>query len=159
MFTPITATPNPRSYVFGTLCMLAAAGIRLAINKDTSVFVIPTKTIPGLAYAVFISSSLCYGLITWCNKYVTATIVTSFWPLQVRAPWQCGFTSIFLPAQCLGALTLIRVVCHYCCFRCLSQSFSHILSSTTRLGGVSGCPLASLRICPLWWHRPETLSA
>jgi len=26
---------------------------------------------------------MCWGLITWCNKYTSPTIVTSFWPVQV----------------------------------------------------------------------------
>lgn len=78
---PITVTSY--SYFFGAMFMAATAGIRYAINGDSSVFVIPKATFGGLAYAVFVSSALCYGLITWCNKYVSAIVVTSFWPLQV----------------------------------------------------------------------------
>lgn len=36
-------------------------------------------------YAVLVSSALCYGLITWANKHISSTVVTAFWPLQVRA--------------------------------------------------------------------------
>ena len=71
------------SYLFGALCMGIAAGIRYAINGDASVFVIPNATLPGLAYAVLVASSLCYGLITWTNKYLSPSVTTSLWPLQV----------------------------------------------------------------------------
>lgn len=70
------------SYFWGAVVMALAAGIRYATNRDASLFTIPKKTIAGLVYAVLVSSALCYGLITWCNKYVSATVVTSFWPLQ-----------------------------------------------------------------------------
>jgi len=36
-----------------------------------------------LAYAVFISSALCYGLISYATSLTSATIVTAFWPVQV----------------------------------------------------------------------------
>eukprot|EP00051_Salpingoeca_urceolata_P029878 m.7520 g.7520 ORF g.7520 m.7520 type:complete len:461 (+) comp2966_c0_seq1:107-1489(+) len=71
------------SYFFGALCMLIASGIRYAKDHDSSKFEIPKESYGGLAYAVLVSSALCYGLITWCNKYVSATVVTAFWPLQV----------------------------------------------------------------------------
>ena len=37
----------------------------------------------AIAYATLISSALCYGLITWTNKHLSASIVTAFWPVQV----------------------------------------------------------------------------
>eukprot|EP01123_Difflugia_compressa_P000032 TRINITY_DN10050_c0_g1_i1.p1 TRINITY_DN10050_c0_g1~~TRINITY_DN10050_c0_g1_i1.p1 ORF type:complete len:144 (+),score=30.09 TRINITY_DN10050_c0_g1_i1:50-433(+) len=36
-----------------------------------------------LAYAVLVSSALCYGLINYAASLTSATIVTAFWPLQV----------------------------------------------------------------------------
>ncbi|EDQ93118.1 uncharacterized protein MONBRDRAFT_5412 [Monosiga brevicollis MX1] len=71
------------SYLFGALCMAIATGIRYAIQQDKSVFVIKTATFGGLAYAVLVSSALCYGLITFCNKYISSLVVTASWPLQV----------------------------------------------------------------------------
>ena len=78
---PIAVTAY--AYLFGALCMAAAAGIRYAINRDGSVFSLPMAAVGGLAYAVLVSSALCYGLITWCNRHVSATFTTAFWPLQV----------------------------------------------------------------------------
>ena len=31
------------------------------------------------------SAALCYGLITYCNKFVSSLVVTASWPIQVRA--------------------------------------------------------------------------
>ena len=63
--------------------MAGTAGVRYAIDRDASVFVVPKETYAGLGYAVFVSSALAYGLITYCNKYVSSIVVTSFWPVQV----------------------------------------------------------------------------
>jgi hypothetical protein len=71
------------SYLFGAICMALATLIRYLINEDTSVFIIKTATFGGLAYAVLVSSALCYGLITYCNKHVSSLVVTASWPLQV----------------------------------------------------------------------------
>ena len=54
--------PGRGSYFFGAMFMAATAGIRYAINGDSSVFVIPKATFGGLAYAVFVSSALCCAL-------------------------------------------------------------------------------------------------
>ena len=71
------------SYLFGAISMATATLIRYLINRDTSVFIIKTATFGGLAYAVLVSSALCYGLITYCNKHVSSLVVTASWPLQV----------------------------------------------------------------------------
>ena len=42
------------------------------------------KSVYVLIYAVFISSALCYLLITWANFHISSIIVTAFWPVQVR---------------------------------------------------------------------------
>jgi hypothetical protein len=76
--------------------MGAASAIRYGIDHDSSKFHIPHETLPALAYAVLVSSSLCYGLISWCNRQVSPTVVTSFWPLQV------GVFGGDLYASCLG---------------------------------------------------------
>ncbi len=36
-----------------------------------------------LGYAAFMSSALAYGLISFANKHLDSSDVTSFWPLQV----------------------------------------------------------------------------
>lgn len=41
------------------------------------------KAVYALIYAIFIASAMCYLLITWSNIYLSATIVTAFWPTQV----------------------------------------------------------------------------
>ena len=46
---------------------------------------VPASTLVPLAYAVFVSSALSYGLITYASRELSATVVTSFWPLQVLA--------------------------------------------------------------------------
>eukprot|EP01147_Barroeca_monosierra_P002381 gene2381-5328_t len=71
------------SYFFGAVIMAGTAAVRYAIYMDSHVFIVPTETFAGLAYAVFVSSALAYGLISFCNKYVSSLVVTSFWPLQV----------------------------------------------------------------------------
>eukprot|EP00730_Choanoeca_flexa_P014133 TRINITY_DN6066_c0_g1_i1.p1 TRINITY_DN6066_c0_g1~~TRINITY_DN6066_c0_g1_i1.p1 ORF type:complete len:446 (+),score=82.82 TRINITY_DN6066_c0_g1_i1:2-1339(+) len=71
------------SYLFGAICMALAAAVRYMINGDKSVFIIKPATFGGLAYAVLVSSALCYGLITYCNKHVSSLVVTASWPLQV----------------------------------------------------------------------------
>jgi len=79
------------SYLFGALTMAIAsltyvfpchAG-HCHTNNHPSQFHIPTAALPALIYAVLVSSSMAYGLITYANKYIPGTIVTAFWPLQV----------------------------------------------------------------------------
>ena len=69
--------------MFGAMLMALAAAIRYGVNKDGHVFHLPHATIGALAYAVLVSSALCYGLISWTNKHVSSLFVTSFWPVQV----------------------------------------------------------------------------
>jgi len=47
------------------------------------IFSFPASATIPLLYAVFIASALCYSLITYANRILSATITTSFWPLQV----------------------------------------------------------------------------
>ena len=37
-----------------------------------------------LLYAVFVTSALCYLILTWANSHVSSIMVTAFWPVQVR---------------------------------------------------------------------------
>uniref|UniRef100_A0A1X7SIC1 EamA domain-containing protein n=1 Tax=Amphimedon queenslandica TaxID=400682 RepID=A0A1X7SIC1_AMPQE len=63
-----------------------------------------------LVYATFITSALCYLLITWANSQVSSILVTASWPLQVLiaviGSWLLlGIT--FSSWQYLGAAMLI----------------------------------------------------
>lgn len=80
------------SYMFGALAMIITAIIGFAANADllgfgkgdlTDHFSVPEEALIPLVYAVLISSALCYGLITFANKHLSASMVTVFWPLQV----------------------------------------------------------------------------
>lgn len=62
-------------------CVQCAAGVTALLK--TSTFHIPPQTAIPLVYAIFVSSALCYGLITFANKHISGTVVTAFWPLQV----------------------------------------------------------------------------
>lgn len=85
--------------------MAGTAAVRYAIYMDSHVFIVPTETFAGLAYAVFVSSALAYGLISFCNKYVSSLVVTSFWPLQVN------FLKTFLSDLELCQLILVIYIC------------------------------------------------
>lgn len=85
---PITATAW--TYLFGAIFM-GIASIYYVV-EDTSVFTsIDSQIIIPLLYSVFISSSLCYGLITFGNKHLPSTIVTAFWPLQIGVALTLSF--------------------------------------------------------------------
>eukprot|EP00056_Hartaetosiga_gracilis_P004941 m.79744 g.79744 ORF g.79744 m.79744 type:complete len:202 (-) comp11987_c0_seq6:83-688(-) len=83
------------SYLFGAMIMATTAGVRYGINQDSSVFNVPKETYAAIGYAVFISSALAYGLITFANKYVSSVVVTAFWPVQV-------FVTIILSYVCFN---------------------------------------------------------
>ena len=59
-------------------------GTASAAISNSNMLIHPARG-AGLAYAVFISSALCYGLITYANKNLPATVVAAFWPLQVTS--------------------------------------------------------------------------
>ena len=42
------------------------------------------QSIYALVYAIFVTSCLCYLLLTWANLHLSSAIVTAFWPLQVH---------------------------------------------------------------------------
>ena len=52
-------------------------------NAATNVWLFPLSARIPLSYSVFIGSALCYGLISYANGVLSASITTSFWPLQV----------------------------------------------------------------------------
>ena len=75
---PVTLTAW--TYMFGAMLMGVAC---LYYVNQPDKFAFPMEEIYPVLYAIFISSSLCYLLITWCNMQISASLVTATWPLQV----------------------------------------------------------------------------
>ena len=78
------------SYLFGAITMILTCVIgyvgrieMFEFRGSTDTFAIPLSTLLPLFYAIFVSSALCYGLITYANKYLDPSVVSAFWPLQV----------------------------------------------------------------------------
>ena len=70
------------TYFFGAAWM--AWGSFMYYSKDPGKFRIGSwNVIYCLLYAIFVTSALCYVLITWCNMQVNSSFVTASWPLQV----------------------------------------------------------------------------
>ena len=70
------------SYLWGAILMGIAC--LYYVFTDLSVFTsIDSHIIFPLCYSVFVSSSLCYAFLTFGNKYLSSTLVTAFWPLQI----------------------------------------------------------------------------
>eukprot|EP00658_Telonema_sp_P-2_P019986 TRINITY_DN17865_c0_g1_i2.p1 TRINITY_DN17865_c0_g1~~TRINITY_DN17865_c0_g1_i2.p1 ORF type:complete len:278 (-),score=58.94 TRINITY_DN17865_c0_g1_i2:448-1281(-) len=59
-----------------------AVAVPLGIESPEVLNFPPSVLVP-LAYAIVISSSMCYGLLTYANRVLSASVATSFWPLQV----------------------------------------------------------------------------
>lgn len=70
------------SYGMGALLMGISA-IPYGIVKPTVFEDLNLQFVYPLIYAIFISSAMCYGLINYSTSKTSATVVTSFWPLQV----------------------------------------------------------------------------
>ena len=76
-------------YFWGAVFMAAASPAAKLVQpevdgKKASPWDIPMATTFPIEYAIFIASALCYLLITWCNMLLSATLVTAFWPFQVK---------------------------------------------------------------------------
>ena len=70
----------------GYLVGSAAIGLMLPVCKldpESWSFVHDPTAMAALAYAVFITSALNYGLLAFANKNSSPTLVTAFFPLQV----------------------------------------------------------------------------
>jgi len=80
LYPPITATAY--SYGVGTLLM-GLSCIPYGIIKPEVFTNLTYEVLYPLAYAILISSSLCYALINYAASLTSATVVTAFWPLQV----------------------------------------------------------------------------
>jgi drug/metabolite transporter (DMT)-like permease len=70
------------SYFFGAMFM-GLASLYYPITGQVDVYYIPTESLYALVFAIFITSALCYLLITWTNMHLSSSIATAFWPLQV----------------------------------------------------------------------------
>ncbi|KAK3734154.1 hypothetical protein QZH41_017124 [Actinostola sp. cb2023] len=92
------------SYLFGTLFMALSSLYYVIINKLDKFTYFPKEEIYPIIYSIFIASSLCYLLITWCNMQISATIVTATWPLQVLF---CAVLSYIILDEVLTTLEYI----------------------------------------------------
>ena len=69
------------SYFFGALWMAVAS---LVTVRDLGKYHIESREVLiCLLYAIFVTSALCYVLITWCNMQVNSSFVTASWCLHV----------------------------------------------------------------------------
>ena len=89
------------SYFFGFLSMALAS--LYYYNQPEKFSSINNSAIYVLIYAVFITSALCYMLITWVNTKISASLVTAFWPLQVLF---CVVLAYFVTGETLNALEI-----------------------------------------------------
>jgi drug/metabolite transporter (DMT)-like permease len=95
------------SYGFGAFAMGLST---IYFYQHPDQFVLPGTAWYALVYAVFITSALCYLLITWANLHLPSTIVTAFWPVQV--PVAMITAGIFLheviaPLQYIGTALVV----------------------------------------------------
>lgn len=68
------------SYFFGAIFM--ALSCLPYVNQPQKFTSFSKELFFCLLYAIFITSSLCYLLLSWCNMHAPSTIVTASWPLQ-----------------------------------------------------------------------------
>lgn len=68
------------SYFFGAFFM--ALSCLAFINQPERFKIFSKGVIFCLVYAIFITSALCYLLLSWCNMHAPPTVVTASWPLQ-----------------------------------------------------------------------------
>jgi len=54
----------------------------LCSDCEGSIWKVPPSAIPALLWFIVMTSSCCYGLITWANKYATGTLVIGYTVLQ-----------------------------------------------------------------------------
>ena len=64
----------------------------------------PHQAVVPLIYAIFITSALCYMLLSWCNKNASPLLVSAFYPVQI--PGAVFLAYIFLDEQ-LGFLDCV----------------------------------------------------
>ena len=90
------------TYLSGAICMGFASFYYAERPQE---FVISDANVMYcLIYAVFITSALCYMLITWCNMQVNSSFVTACWPLQVLF---CAILSYVVLGEVMVALEIV----------------------------------------------------
>jgi len=102
------------SYGFGAVFMLLS-NVYHVVRGDYDKFKVSLKILIPLIYAVLVSSSLCYALITFANARVSSTLVTAFWPLQSAATIVLAAIFLAQPPQLSdvlgGALIGLGLLC------------------------------------------------
>lgn len=68
------------SYFFGAIFMALAS--LTYINQPEKFTSFSKEAFYCLVYAIFITSAMCYLLLSWCNMQAPSTFVTASWPLQ-----------------------------------------------------------------------------
>ena len=68
------------SYFFG-IVFLALASL-IYIDQPEKFTSFSKEAFYCLLYAIFVSSTMCYLLLSWCNMQVPSTVVTASWPLN-----------------------------------------------------------------------------
>ena len=68
------------SYFFGAIFMALASIIY--VNQPEKFTSFSKEAFYCLVYAIFITSSMCYLLLSWYNMQAPSTFVTASWPLQ-----------------------------------------------------------------------------
>ena len=90
------------TYFFGSIWIGLAS--LYYVKEPTKFHIGDTNVIYALIYAIFITSALCYMLITWTNMQVNSTFVTASWPLQSLF---CVILSYIILGEILVALEII----------------------------------------------------
>jgi hypothetical protein len=73
--------------------MMAMFAILMSSSRNLSIFLcsdcdpdniwhVPPSAIPAIIFFVLMTSSVCYGLMTWANKYATGTLVIGYTVMQ-----------------------------------------------------------------------------
>ena len=101
---PITVTAW--SSLFGTI-FLALASLHY-VNQPEKFMYFPKEEIYAVLYAIFIASSLCYLLISWCNMQISVSLVTATWLLQILF---CAILSYVVLGEVLTTTEYSRGVC------------------------------------------------
>jgi len=101
---PVTVTAW--SSLIGTV-FLALASLYY-VNQPEKLTYFPKEEIYPVLYAIFIASSLCFLLISWCNMQISASLVTATWPLQVLF---CAILSYVVLGEVLTTLEYFGGVC------------------------------------------------
>jgi drug/metabolite transporter (DMT)-like permease len=96
------------SYFFGAILMaisplysLVSCSLLWVVCDVAQYSSFPYQAVIPLIYAVFITSALCYMLLSWCNQNASPPLVSAFFPVQI--PGAVLLAYIFLDEQ-LGFL-------------------------------------------------------